>query len=274
MEDIRIAAVTCRCPAGEVDRNLETAAAWVEKAADRGAAIVCFPELNISGYCLEAATCRAAAGRYGDIVSRLSALAAASGIVILAGTVAEEDTGNRFFARHLVFFPDGSPAVYTKLHIAPPEKKLFVPGQDIPLFNVKGAVLGIGLCYDAHFPELATCMAARGADILFFPHASPRGTSAEKLASWMRHLPARAYDNTVFVAACNQCGENGAGLEFPGVAVALDPSGGVLATATAPDTMIIADLSAAMLETVRRHPMRYFLPGRRPDLYGSSGRDQ
>jgi predicted amidohydrolase len=48
---------------------------------------------------------------------------------------------------------------------------------------------------------------------------------AEKFESWMRHLPARAFDNGVFVGACNPVGENGAGLSFPGVALLLGPDG-------------------------------------------------
>lgn len=268
MQEIRIAAVTCACPVGQVDRNLETTARWVEKAAARGAGIVCFPELNISGYCLDVALCREAAGRYSDVVGALFRMATAFDIVILAGTVAEA-AGDRVAACHLVICPDGPAGAYTKLHIAPPEKQLFVPGHKIPLFEAKGAVFGVQLCYDAHFPELSTAMALKGADILFVPHASPRNTPEEKLTSWMRHLPARAYDNAVFAVACNQAGENGAGLVFPGVAAALDPSGKVMAQTTSPDSMIVVDCSPSTLNTVRNHPMRYFLPGRRPELYGS-----
>ncbi len=68
--------------------------------------------------------------------------------------------------------------------------------------------MGIQLCYDAHFPELSTRMAVNGADIIFMPHASPRGTPSQKLTSWLRHLTARAFDNGVFIVACNQNGDN------------------------------------------------------------------
>jgi len=268
MKEIRIAAVTCASPAGQVDRNLDITARWVEKAAARGAGIVCFPELNISGYCLDAAVCREAAGRYSDVADALSRMATAFDIVILAGTVAQA-AGDRVAACHLVVSPNGPAVAYTKLHIAPPETQLFAPGHKTPLFEAKGAVLGVQLCYDAHFPELSTAMALKGADILFVPHASPRNTPEEKLTSWMRHLPARAYDNAMFVVACNQAGENGAGLVFPSVAVALDPSGKVMAQTTSSDSMIVVDCSPSTLNTVRNHPMRYFLPGRRPELYGS-----
>jgi N-carbamoylputrescine amidase len=111
-------------------------------------------------------------------------------------------------------------------------------------------------------------MACQGADVLFFPHASPRGTPTEKLHSWMRHLTARAFDNGVFVVACNQAGDNGEGLSFPAVAVMIGPSGDLLAQDTSGrEGLLVADLDASRLDHVRSHRMRHFLPHRRPELY-------
>jgi N-carbamoylputrescine amidase len=111
-------------------------------------------------------------------------------------------------------------------------------------------------------------MALDGVHAIFMPHASPRGTPEEKRDSWLRHLPARAFDNGVYVVACNQTGANGAGLGFPGVALALGPDGRVIASDTGGrEGLLLATLDADRLAAVRRHPMRYFLPHRRPDLY-------
>jgi predicted amidohydrolase len=84
----------------------------------------------------------------------------------------------------------------------------------------------------------------------------------------MRHLPARAYDNGLFLIACNPCGENGKGLAFPGVGMVIDPLGNVMQSYTGDEEhLLIADLNAEMLRSVRQHKMRYFLPNRRPELY-------
>ena len=56
------------------------------------------------------------------------------------------------------------------------------------------------------------------------PHASPRGEPKDKRHSWLRHLPGRAFDNALFVVACNQVGRTGEGYSFPGVCLAFDPS--------------------------------------------------
>jgi N-carbamoylputrescine amidase len=84
----------------------------------------------------------------------------------------------------------------------------------------------------------------------------------------MRHLPARAFDNGLYVVACNQTGNNQSGLNFPGLSVILDPAGRIIKkNIGGKEDMIVADLRAEKLKKVRGHRMRYFLPNRRPDIY-------
>ncbi len=268
--DLRIAAVISQAPLGRLQANFDRVAAWVRQSRDAGARLVCFPEMNLSGYSSRAAVRRLAQPLDGPLVRQVEALAAETRMVILAGLV-ESDARQRLFASHLVASPDQPVAVYRKTHVAPPEQGVYSPGQGLPLFDIGGWRFGIQLCYDAHFPELSTRMAMDGADIIFFPHASPRGTPQGKLASWRRHLPARAFDNGVFVVACNQTGANGEGLQFPGLALAIGPSGQILTQdVSGQEGVLYVDLNRAELEAVRQHRMRYFLPNRRPDLYSSS----
>jgi len=267
MRDIRIAAVTFNSAVNQVNPNLDRMISWIEKARTNGADLICFPELNVTGYSTNPETNVCAEPIPGPISERLLQMADENQIVILAG-MAEMDEKGRIFASHLVVTPQTISGIYRKIHIAPPERNIFSPGNSVPLFEVQKVKLGIQLCYDAHFPELSTRMAVEGADIIFIPHASPRGTPTEKFNSWMRHLTARAFDNSAFIVACNQVGDNQNGLHFPGVAVVIDPSGEVIEkNIVDKDKMIIADLKADALEAVRGHRMRYFLPNRRPELY-------
>jgi N-carbamoylputrescine amidase len=267
MRDIRIATAIVPCPVGDIETNLERMRRWVKNARQEGVSLICFPELNITGYTTRSDLRSAARPLEGHISNTLIDMAQGSDIVILAG-MAETGSGNRIYATHLVVRPDGDIQSYRKLHLAPPEQPLLTPGDRIPLFEAAGVTFGIQLCYDAHFPELSTRMALSGADIIFIPHASPRVTPEEKLTSWMRHLPARAYDNGVFIVACNPCGENGLGLSFAGLAVVIGPSGKVVDRyLDGREGMMIVDLAAADLSTVREHRMRYFLPNRRPEIY-------
>lgn len=273
MNDIRIAAAIFNSRVDNTDGNLERMTRWTKAAKKKGAAIVCFPELNVTGYTTFEDIRKSALHVPGLITRELSRLAKSENIVILAGVaekVKKDETGY-LFASHLIIKPDGNLGIYRKLHISPPERSVFKPGDRIPLFEAFGLKFGIQLCYDAHFPELTTRMAMMGADIIFMPHASPRGTPEEKYRSWMRHLPARAYDNGLFIVACNQTGENDKGLHFPGVAVLIGPSGEVIDNMLSDEEeLMISDLKAGDLDNVRNHRMRYFLPNRRPELYGDT----
>jgi N-carbamoylputrescine amidase len=267
MNDIRIAAVIMNCPVGRVQDNLDRMADWVQTAKKRAADLVCFPEMNVTGYSTRDEIKDSAETVPGPISQSVLAMAREFKLAILAGLL-EKDSRGRVFASHLVVTPRGLAGIYRKIHIAPPEADVFSAGDTIALFKIKGVKLGIQLCYDVHFPELSTRMATDGADVIFMPHASPRGTPTGKFNSWMRHLPARAFDNGLYVVACNQTGNNQSGLNFPGLSVILDPSGRIIKKNTgAKEHMVVADLKAEELEKVRGHRMRYFLPNRRPDLY-------
>jgi predicted amidohydrolase len=270
MEDTLVALAVHNAPVGDLAGNLAATCRWTRRAAEVGVRIVCFPELNLTGYCHAESAHELAQPLDGPLVEKVRCLAVETDVVVLAGMIerAGKNGQGRLYASHLVVQPNGDLAVYRKIHLAPPERKHFTPGGEVPLFRAAGLTFGIQLCYDAHFPELSTHMAGRGADAIFIPHASPRLGLEEKHRSWMRHLPARAYDNSVFLLACNQVGENGEGLSFAGNAVVIDPSGWVRHTwLTGEAGLLQAELCAADLTYVRGHPMRYFLPNRRPELF-------
>ncbi len=268
MNDICVALVIFRSLIGQPRENLDRMVQWVCRASQAGADVVCFPEMNISGYSVQSAGIMKPEQIPGPASDRLSDLAKGEKIAILAG-MAEMD-GEDLYASHILATPDGRIGVYRKLYIAPPEQGMFSPARQVPVFPIKGVLCGVQLCYDAHFPELSALMAVKGADVIFFPHASPRGTPEEKYVSWMRHLPARAYDNGIFVLACNQTGDNGQGLHFPGLALAIRPDGRVLKKDVGSnESLLVIHLRTESLASVRNHRMRYFLPNRRPELYRS-----
>ena len=268
MQSVRIAAAVVNCPCGRVEENLARMEGWVAAAAARQARIICFPELNITGYRVGAGALESAEPVPGPAAERVAAMAARHGVVVLAGLVERGESG-ACFASHVVASRGGIEGAYRKIHIASPEEGVFTPGDGVPVFEAAGIRFGIQLCYDAHFPGLSSRMALDGVDVIFMPHASPRGTPDEKRRSWARHLPARAFDNGVFVVACNPVGGNAAGLAFPGLALVIGPDGRIAAERCA-DTegLLVADLDARDLDAVRRHPMRYFLPRRRNRFYG------
>lgn len=268
MRNVKVAAICMRSEIGCANANLERIEALVQTASDKGAEIICLPELCVTGYSL--GDPMAAYGNLspGDAIRLLDRMARHSGRVVVAGLVEPADHGRPYISQ-LVLGAEGLLGTYRKTHLSPPESARYCSGATLPVFSAGEVVFGVQLCYEAHFPEISTVMALKGADILLLPHASPRGEPTEKLDSWMRHLTGRAFDNGVFVVACNQVGRNREDLIFPGVAVIIGPDGRVMESyAGDEENVLIAELREEDLKRVRDHRMRYFLSRRRPELYG------
>lgn len=267
MTVILTALVTQNCIAGDFHRNLSQTIEFTEKAAGYGAKIVVFPEMNLTGY-ITGKDIQTVSRQLGPgITAPLQHIAREMEITLLAG-LAEKTDDHRIFATHLVFHPNGTIQSYRKTHTAPFEKKYFSAGDRLPLFQSNGLSFGVQLCYDAHFPELSLAMALRGADVIFIPHASPRGTSREKYHSWLRHMTARAFDNGIYIAACNQTGDNSTGLTFPGISLLIGPDGKIVSRSVDDHPGIhMVEIDLSCLEKIRSHKMKYFLPNRRDDLF-------
>jgi N-carbamoylputrescine amidase len=259
-----LAIVTCLC--NRFKDNFNTCCDIISTAARKGADMVIFPEMTLTGYGTDHRFSKQVPPMDSQVIQTFARLSDQLNLAILIGLA--ETINERIYGSHLVFIPHTPYCKYQKLHIAPNEQGIFTPGTRIPVFAHGGVKFGIQLCYDAHFPELSTAMALQGADLIVLPHASPRGNQQDKFTSWMRHLPARAFDNGVFVAAVNQTGDNGAGLEFPGLSVVIGPDGKLMSRSLPKNNHLhVVTLDPKQLAHVRSHRMRYFLPHRRKDLF-------
>lgn len=266
MNALKVALAVQNCILGNFEQNLKNCLFFINDAADKGAEIIAFPEMNLTGYTSNNRILDVARQIDNTVVDPFSEIARKAKITILAGLAEKSD--QTLYATHLVFFPDGTYGSYRKIHTAPFEKKYFTPGNDISVFNASNICFGLQLCYDAHFPELTLSMSLKGVDMVFIPHASPRGTPVEKCESWMRHLRTRAFDNAIFIAACNQTGNNATGLFFPGISLVIGPDGNVLyESVNNIEELHVIDLDMDFLKEIRSHKMKYFLPNRRNDLF-------
>jgi predicted amidohydrolase len=106
----------------------------------------------------------------------------------------------------LVVSPETEPETYRKMVLAnfgPFEEDLyFARGDKMPMFDTPVGRMGIEICFDIFFPEISKLYALEGADIILCISASPSVTREyfEKL------LPARAIENTIFLAYANLVG--------------------------------------------------------------------
>jgi len=176
------------------------------------------------------------------------------------------------FISQVILSPDAELAVYRKVHLGRSELEYFTPGDNFPVFNAHGTTFAVGICWDWHFPEMAAIYSLKGAELLFAPHASPV-IAGDRKEIWLRYLGARAYDNSVYLGACNLIGTNGRSKEYSGGSLVIGPKGDVLSESFFKEEAILATTLSAERINLLRRPDRismrdtFFLADRRKELY-------
>lgn len=271
MKNTRIALVQMESNPGGINENLNKIERFIMQAAGQKAAVICFPELCIPGYSRDLAR-SAAEPVPGPSSERILNIARKSGLLIMAG-LAEKSDLEKPYITQLVACPDGRLFKYRKTHLGNSEKPYFTPGEELPVFQLADrATMGICICWDLHFPEVSTILSLKGAEIIFAPHASPV-IAGDRRKIWLKYMTARAYDNAVYLAACNLVGDGGPGHRFSGGALVIDPRGNIVAEAfNGHEELLVADLDHETINTIRSEKspsMRFsfFLSARRPELY-------
>lgn len=267
---------------GNADReaNVRTATRMVRQAADRGAQIVCLPELFSTMYfCVETRQ------EYfdwaepipGPTTDRLAAVARETGTVIVC-PVFERTADGVFHNAAAVLGPDGAVlGTYRKSSIPfmdvarsreprGNEKFYFTPGDlGFPTFETPFARIGILICYDRHFPEAARVLGLGGAEILFVPTATTRMTRY----LWDLELRAHAIANVYYVCGVNKVGVDvgGSARDHHGASLIANPRGEILAQASdTEEDMAVADVDLSVISELRA--LWGYYRDRRPDLYG------
>lgn len=270
MKPTRIALVQMHSLFADVEGNLAKIERLARDAAAQKVDIICYPELCLQGYSRSESDLWAEPIP-GPAAGKIIHMAKIHGLTMLVGLAEQSETGKPYIT-HLVAHPDGSWGKYRKTHLGSSEKPYFSPGQELPVFHSPQANWGVLICWDLHFPEVTTILSLKGAEIVFVPHASPV-IMGDRRGTWLKYMPARAYDNSVFLASCNLVGDDGAGRTFCGGAMVIDPKGNVIAESFAQeDHLLVADLDPQLINPIRNREsssMRYsfYLAARRPELY-------
>ncbi len=121
--------------------------------------------------------------------------------------------------------------------------------------------LGLAICYDLRFPEVARAAALQGCDIMFYPAAWVDGKL--KAQQWKTLLAARALENGIFV-----CGVSRADKGYIGQSCVVDPQGTIIAQAGPDEQLLTCTIDTSLIERVRAGMPS--LEHRRPALYGSN----
>ncbi|MBZ0163618.1 MAG: carbon-nitrogen hydrolase family protein [Notoacmeibacter sp.] len=228
--------------------RLDWLAACMPELASVSADMVLLPELFLTGYNVGDEITQRAEPSDGPMAREIAALAARLGVAVHYG-YAERD-GEALYNAAQCFGPDGKRLGGHRKLLLPPgfEADHFACGTGCELFTFKGVRFGTLVCYDAEFPETARHVAALGAEVLLVPTAL--GAQWGWVANTM--IPARAYENGVFLGYANHAGSEH-GMEFLGASFIAAPDGEELARAQAAPGILIANLE---LRRVAKAQMR------------------
>ncbi|MFH1502559.1 MAG: nitrilase-related carbon-nitrogen hydrolase [Candidatus Eisenbacteria bacterium] len=259
---MRVAVVQMRPEFGDVARNRERAESMV---ASEKADLYVLPELCLSGYLFESREEAVALAHAPDdgVFDGLAALSRSAGAAIVVGFA--EIAGASLFNSSVLLAPDGSRAVYRKIQLFWGEKLIFEPGDRPPaVVEAAGARLGMMICFDWIFPEVARSLALGGAQILCH--------SANLVLPYCQAaLVTRCIENRVFAACANRVGtETRAGktLTFTGMSEIVAPNGEILARGSVDgEDVLVAEVDPTLADDKAVTPENDILGDRRTELY-------
>jgi N-carbamoylputrescine amidase len=208
----------------------------------------------------------------GPTVTRMREVAREHGIVLVVPWYEEEQPGV-YYNTACVIERDGTVlGKYRKTHIPHVgpcfwEKFYFKPGNlGYPVFDTSVGRLGLIICYDRHFPEVARELGIKGAEIVFNPSATVESLSRYL---WELEQPAHAVANGFWMAASNRVGVEAPlnPAKFYGSSYFCSPRGKIIAQASdSEDEVLVADLDLDEIREVRN--TWQFFRDRRPETYG------
>jgi 5-aminopentanamidase len=296
MRNIKITTAQFENKSGDKRYNLSVIDRLAQQAAAGGADVIAFHECSITGYSFARKLSREQMldlSEYipdGESIVQLQAIAEKNNIAVLAGLF-EKDKNDGIYKAYVCVDKRGLVAKHRKLH--PFVNPYVKPGNGYTIFELCGWTCGILICYDNNIIENVRATKLLGADILFMPHVTmctpstrpgagfvdpklwenretdPTSLRVEfdglKGRSWlMKWLPARAYDNALYVVFSNPVGMDDDQLKN-GCSMILDPYGDIIAECRSfTDEWVMATCTE---EKLRLAGGWRYMKARRPELY-------
>jgi len=128
------------------------------------------------------------------------------------------------------------------------ESETLTGGKTTNFFDTDFARIGLGICYDIRFPELAMISARQGCHLLVYPGAFNMTTGP---LHWELLQRGRAVDNQVFFSMCSPARDLTAGYHAWGHSMIVDPMGQVLNEAREEESIIYANIDSQVMQDAR-----------------------
>jgi predicted amidohydrolase len=277
MTELRVAACQYEPRVGDNAGNLELATTWMARAIDAGAKLIVLPELAGSGYVFASdaeADAAAETLETSPFVHAVTEAARRADVTIVAGFA--ERVGNVRYNSAVIADASGVRATYHKIHRFYNEQNWFKPGDRTVVVETGWGRLGVLICYDLRFPEVARSMALAGADVIAVPTnwvSAFKPTLFDERGYCQNHYlaMATAAQNGVAVICADRVGVE-RGEPFIGASLIVGPGGWAVAGPAAQerDELLIADIDLDDVARTRQStPRNPLLEDRRPDSYNA-----
>jgi len=287
MSTLTVAALQLALGREDEAANIAAVTALIEQAAAAGARLVLPPELFSGPYfCkVEDEALFALARPVAEHPSVIAMQALAERLKIAIPTSFFERDGHHYYNSLAMIGPDGAiMGTYRKSHIPDgpgyEEKFYFRPGNDglkvwdIPCDDGESVRIGVGVCWDQWYPEVARVMALQGAEMLLYPTAigsEPYDPDLDTSRMWRRAMVGHAVSNCMPVVAANRIGTEG-DQSFYGHSFIADEWGDVIEGFDSGEEGYLISTFDLAHAAKHRAGMGFFRD-RRPQLYGRIAED-
>jgi predicted amidohydrolase len=255
------------------EANVAKALGYLDSMVGNGPDLICLPELFTLR---RVERMRDRLGEYaetipGPLTKALGERARRLGAYLVAGSFLEQGEDGRFYNTSPIFDPSGQiTATYRKTHLfdAPgghSESSVITPGNGLVTFDTPFGRVGVLICYDIRFPEVARTLALAGATILCVPNSWPIDGLSPGSDQLRILLQATALQNLTYLLHANQFGVIDGDLALCGRSSVVDPWGEVTAQAPDQEGVMRSTLDLSYLHRIRETRMTY--RHRRPHLY-------
>ena len=244
---------------GQIETNMETVWKNLEALASQDVGLAVLPELFSCGF--DNLHLKKHSRHTGLILDQLSGFARDHNMAI-AGSLPELGN-NKIFNTQYFIDRDGSMlGAYRKLHLfrLTHEHEFYGAGDAVKILDTSLGKLGLMICYDLRFPELARKMFLADARMILVSAQWPE----PRKHHWYHLIRARAIENQLYMICANRTGTD-EDLLFPGMSMVVDPMGEVLAEAGSETQTAVAVLDMEKVDQARK--LIPCMTDRRSDVY-------
>ena len=238
------------------EKNIENAVRLIERVSKEGADIAVLPEMFCCPY--NSSLFRAYGENEGGAAyAAMSKAAAEYGIYVVAGTIPELEDGKVYNTSYAFDRKGTQIAKHRKMHLFDidieggqyfKESDTLTPGMDVDVFDTEFCRLGLAICYDIRFPELARLMASEGAEVLIYPGAFNMTTGP---AHWELSFRMRALDNQCYTIGVAPARDLEASYHSYGNSMVASPWGNVLSRMDEKEGYIIQEIDTDYVKKIR-----------------------